>query len=45
MEEQPLLMDWDSGDPGSRHPNGRGCYEGAEVFGGHHEGVAEDEEV
>ena len=35
----------DSGDPGSRHSSGGGCYKGAEVFGGHHEGVAEDAEV
>ena len=45
MEEQLWLRELRSGDPGGRHPNGRGCYEGAEVFGGHHEGVVEHAEV
>ena len=35
----------ESGNPGGGHPNQRRRNKGAEVFGGHHEGVTEYAEV
>ena len=40
-----LLWKLESGNPGGGHPNQKRRNKGAEVFGGHHEGVTECAEV